>query len=401
MTSADLPAPLNTPSAVTTWPPVPGERSPLALILVTADRHVCAANETATRWFNPPRLMLPLARFLGIPEHDPRGEALQAFLDELKADPRPGELRLNLFRANGEVFSALLMATPLRDAEDSHLGFDAVLLDLSRWRDREALVPRTEVEVLQRRLQAAERSLGLLRREMEGFSQILGHDLRAPLRHVLAYLRLLRERTEGLGDAAIDEYAAGIQQASSRLGEMVEAMHDYVHLCRAQLDVQDVPLGPVVASVLGHLPSLRERGAARAPIDWRIAPDLPTVRGDPMLLAQLWRHLLDNAAKFTRGVAQPVVHVGWMRGNDGSLVFHVEDNGVGFDRQRAEKLFLLFQRQHHSTAFEGLGVGLAMSHRIVARHGGCLSCDATPDGGCRVRVTLPTDAVDGPGFDLG
>lgn len=373
----------------------------MALIVITADHRVCAANETAARWFDPPRPMLPLARFLGIPDHDDRGEALLAFMEGLKADPRPGEWRLNLCRAQGDLFSALLMLTPLRDAADSHLGFDGVLLDLSRWRDREALVPRTPHEALAQRLQASERSLGMLRREMEGFSQILGHDLRAPLRHVLAYLRLLRERTDPLADAAMAEYGDGIEQAANRLGAMVEAMHDHVHLSRTPLDLQEVPMGAVVTSVLGHLPALRVRGPARADIDWRIAPDLPSVRGDPMLLAQLWRHLLDNAAKFTRGVAAPQVHVSGSRDPDGSLVFHVEDNGVGFDRQRADKLFLLFQRQHHSTAYEGLGVGLAMAHRIVARHGGCLDCDATPDGGCRVRFTWPSPAVDGPGPDLG
>lgn len=401
MTSADLPASPDSPSPVATWPPVPGDRSPMALIVITADHRVCAANETAERWFDPPRPMLPLARFLGIPDHDDRGEALMAFMDGLKADPRPGEWRLNLCRAQGDLFSALLMLTPLRDAADSHLGFDGVLLDLSRWRDREALVPRTPREALAQRLQASERSLGMLRREMEGFSQILGHDLRAPLRHVLAYLRLLRERTDPLADAAMAEYSDGIEQAANRLGAMIEAMHDHVHLSRTPLDLQEVPMGAVVTSVLGHLPALRVRGPARADIDWRIAPDLPNVRGDPMLLAQLWRHLLDNAAKFTRGVAAPQVHVSGSRDPDGSLVFHVEDNGVGFDRQRADKLFLLFQRQHHSTAYEGLGVGLAMAHRIVARHGGCLDCDATPDGGCRVRFTWPSPAVDGPGPDLG
>ena len=291
-----------------------------------------------------------------------------------------------------------LMATPLADSDGNHLGFDAMLLDLSRWSDRTALVPATHDETLVRRLASADHSLGMLRRELEGFSQVLGHDMRSPIRHVLAFLRLARERLEALQqtDAALNEYCNGVQKAAHRLYAMIEAMHDYLLLCRARLNIMDVPMGPLVQSVLAHLASSR----TGQPIDWQVAGDLPTVRGDPMLLAQAIRHLLDNAVKFTRPVASPRIALHWTRANDGRFHFHIDDNGVGFDRQHADKLFLLFQRQHHSSDFDGLGAGLAMTHRIIERHGGELFCDATPDGGCRVRFTLPDGRLDEPGIDI-
>lgn len=385
-------------SPVAVWPPTPGHRAAAALFVVTADHRVCAANETATAWFDPPASMLPLARFLGIPEHDERKDELLVFAADLKANRQPREMRLTLRRANLEVFSSLLMATPLADSDGNHLGFDVVLLDLSRWADRSALVPPTRDESLARRLEATEHSLGMLRRELEGFSQVLGHDMRSPIRHVLAFLRLARERLEALHlkDEALREYCDGVQKAAHRLNAMIEAMHDYLHLCRARLNVTDVPLGPLVRGVLAHLGSPR----TGQPVDWQVASDLPTVRGDPMLLAQAFRFLLDNAVKFTRPVEHPRITLDWTRASDGRFHFRVEDNGVGFDRQHADKLFLLFQRQHHSREFDGLGAGLAMTHRIVERHGGELFCDATPDGGCRVRFTLPDGRLDETGIDV-
>lgn len=394
MTPADLSVDLPS-SPVTAWPPTPGHRAPAALFVVTADHRVCAANETATSWFGPASALLPLARFLGIPEHDERVDELLAFEAELRALGRPLECRLTLRRSDQRSFSGLLMATPLVDREGVYLGFEALMIDLSRWSDRENLVPRTREESLARQLDRSERSLGLLRREMESFAQILGHDLRVPLRHVLAYLRLMRERIEGMDDNALLEYAQGLQQAAGRLGSMIEAMHDYLHLCRARLDLQDVPLGPLLQGVLAHL---RSAAGARA-IEWRIAPDLPTVRGDPMLLAQALRHLIENAIKFTRDVPRPVITLAWAHSSEGGFVFRVEDNGVGFDRQQADKLFLLFQRQHHSSAFEGLGVGLAMAFRIIERHGGQLLCETAPGEGCRMRFSLPDGSLDGPGPD--
>ncbi len=378
------------PSPVNEWPPQVGDRVACALFVVTADTRVCAANGTATAWFDPPPgLMTPLARFLGILESDDRLAELQTFIDDLRSHLKVRELRISLYRHNREPFSALLVATPLVNEAGTYLGFDAMLVDLSRWQDREDLVPLTRSESLHRRFDLLVRELAMTQRELESLSQILAHDLRGPLRHVQGYLRLIRERADTLNDEPLREYGQLTLQAAHRMGDMIEAMHDYLHLCRATLDVQDVPLGPLIEGVCAHL-RLPEGGPT---IEWRIDAELPVVRGDPMLLAQAFRHLLDNAVKFTRKVAHPVITIGWQRSDDGSRTFHVEDNGVGFDRRRAERLFLLFQRQHHSTEYEGLGLGLAMTNRIVERHGGTLFCDSSPGAGCRVSFTLPAEMV--------
>ncbi|MGX5651947.1 sensor histidine kinase [Hydrogenophaga borbori] len=376
---------------VAEWPLPPGDRLPCALLLITADGVVHSANTTAHAWFEgQAHPMTPLAHFLGISEHDERVAALDGFVEGLRHTGQMRELRLALYRHTGERFSALLIGMPLIDPSGLYLGFDAMVLDLSRWQDRETLVPYTRAENLQAQLESRTRSQGLALRDMDAFAQILSHDLRSPLRHARGYLRLMREHAEKVDDPVQREYTQSAMQAIEGMSGMIDALLDFTRLSRVRVEAQAVPLGPLVQGLLVHLN--RHPHAAR--VAWRIDPDLPVVRGDPMLLAQAFSHVLDNALKFTRSVQEPRIEVGWQEGADGTRVFYVNDNGVGFDRRAADKVFTLFQRQHHSLDYEGMGVGLALMRRIIERHGGIVRCESSPGQGCRVSFTLPPDLAD-------
>lgn len=376
---------------VAEWPLPPGDRLPCALLLITADGVVHSANTTAHAWFEgQAHPMTPLAHFLGISEHDERVAALDGFVEGLRHTGQMRELRLALYRHTGERFSALLIGMPLIDPSGLYLGFDAMVLDLSRWQDRETLVPYTRAENLQAQLESRTRSQGLALRDMDAFAQILSHDLRSPLRHARGYLRLMREHAEKVDDPVQREYTQSAMQAIEGMSGMIDALLDFTRLSRVRVEAQAVPLGPLVRGLLVHLN--RHPHAAR--VSWRIDPDLPVVRGDPMLLAQAFSHVLDNALKFTRSVQEPRIEVGWQEGADGTRVFYVNDNGVGFDRRAADKVFTLFQRQHHSLDYEGMGVGLALMRRIIERHGGIVRCESSPGQGCRVSFTLPPDLAD-------
>jgi len=374
------------------WPLPPGDRLPCALLLITADGLVHSANATAHAWFEGlSHGMTPLVRFLGIDEYDERAGELDAFMEGMRQTGQMRELRLALRRHGGERFSALLMGMPLIDPSGLYLGFDTMVLDLSRWRDREALVPCTHAEDLRVRLEVSTHSRTQAMSDIDAFTQILSHDMRGPLRHASGYLRLMRERMEKANDPLQAEYTQSALGAVDSMNGMVDALLDFVRLSRVPLDVQFVPLGPLVQGVLAQL----SHHAHAATVDWRIDGKLAGVRGDPMLLAQAFSHLLDNALKFTRGVERPVIEVGWRDGDDGARVFHVHDNGVGFDRCASDRLFMLFQRQHHPLEFEGLGTGLALARRIIERHGGSMRCESSPGRGCRVSFTLPHDMARG------
>ena len=377
---------------VAEWPLPPGDRLPCALLLVTADGLVHSANATACAWFGGrTHAMTPLVRFLRLCGHDTRAGEIDAFMEGMRRTGEMRELRLALCRHTGERFSALLMGMPLIDPSGLYLGFDTMVLDLSRWQDREALVPYTHAEGLQAQLETRTRSNAMAMRDIDAFTQILSHDLRVPLRHARGYLRLMREHVATANDPLQAEYTQSAQGAVDSMKGVIDAVLDFARLSRMPLDVQFVPLGPLVRGVLGHLGH-----HAHAPtVDWRIDGRWPGVRGDPRLLAQAFSHLLDNALKFTRGLERPVIEVGWRDGADGVRVIHVHDNGVGFDRRASDKLFMLFHRQHHPLEFEGLGTGLALTRRIIERHGGAIRCESSPGQGCRMNFTLPGDLASG------
>ena len=147
---------------------------------------------------------------------------------------------------------------------------------------------------------------------------------------------------------------------------------------------------PLLHGVVAHL---RQENAQRQ-IEWVIDPDLPMVRGDAMLLAQAFGNLLNNSVKYTRPREKAHIEIGWKINPVGGRTFYVHDNGVGFDLEKAHNLFVMFQRQHHSMDFEGNGTGLALSQRIIERHGGRIWCESAPGRGCTFYFTLPFEGVD-------
>jgi light-regulated signal transduction histidine kinase (bacteriophytochrome) len=238
-----------------------------------------------------------------------------------------------------------------------------------------------ELAALRARLAACEAELAQARQGAEDFLRMVSHDLRAPLRHVLAYSGLVREM---LAEREDPTAALGTLDASARqLGQMFDAVVEQARLAVAPLVVTTVPTGLVVQEVRQ---ALAPETAGRD-IDWAIAGDLPDVPGDVAQQRLVWRHLLANAIKFTRPRAPARIEIGW-EPTPGGPCFTVRDNGVGFVSARAGNLFQLFQRLHPASQFEGLGTGLAVVQQVVHRHGGTVGIDGGPDTGCRVRFTL-------------
>lgn len=237
-----------------------------------------------------------------------------------------------------------------------------------------------ELERLRAELRAAQDALG-------DFAYTVSHDLRAQLRHINAYSGLLREELgAGLsGDSAF--FLDTISNAAQLMGRQIEGLTAWAQLDRATLE----PVVLDTASLVGEVRQTLATADAGRGIDWRVAPDLPPLRGDGVLLRQLFTHLLSNAFKFTRRTASPRIEIGWQAGAQaGWCGLHVRDNGAGFDPRHAGKLFHVFQRLHAASEFEGLGLGLALAHKIVTRHGGTIQAEGAPGAGCCVRLTLPS-----------
>lgn len=239
--------------------------------------------------------------------------------------------------------------------------------------------PEQEIDRLRSELQAARAALG-------DFAYVVSHDLRAQLRHITAYSGLLHEELQGQlsGDGA--QFLDTIGNAAQLMGRQIDGLMAWSLLDRVQLQDAVVTVPALVAEARAQLADQ----AAHRQIDWQLQDGPPAVRGDAALLRQLFTHLLSNALKFSRPRLTAVIQIGWAPApEDGQLELFVRDNGVGYNPAQQGKLFHVFQRLHGAGQFEGLGLGLALAHKIVARHGGRMAIEGAPDAGCRVSFTLP------------
>lgn len=247
--------------------------------------------------------------------------------------------------------------------------------------DAPASPQEQELARLRSELQAARDALG-------DFAYVVSHDLRANLRHITAYAGLVREEFEDGGDTLPAEalsYLETVTNAARLMGRQIDGLMAWSQLDRIELDPVPLDLSVLVAEAREALAP----EAAGRQIDWRVAADVPPLRGDAALVRQLLGHLLSNALKFTRPRARADIEIGWQPAEAGRCALYLRDNGVGFNPRLQDKLFHVFQRLHSASEFEGLGLGLALARKIVERHGGRIEAEGTLDAGCCIRFTLP------------
>jgi signal transduction histidine kinase len=217
--------------------------------------------------------------------------------------------------------------------------------------------------------------------ELEAFSYAVSHDLRAPLRTINAFSRIvIEDYAEVIGDGRA--HLNRICAASGRMAGLIDDLLQLSTTARAELQRGAFDLAQVARDVVDEL---RHADPTRQ-VDVAIPDHLPA-NGDPRLVRVVLENLLRNAWKFTSKRAAARIEVG---AHDGA--FFVRDNGAGFDSARARKLFVPFQRMHSDAEFEGTGIGLATAQRVIVRHGGRIWADSTPDHGATFSFTLAAPA---------
>jgi len=266
----------------------------------------------------------------------------------------------------------------LAEADQAHLALLRVVEDR---KTAEEEVRRLNAE-LEQRVRDRTAQLEAANQELEAFSYSVSHDLRAPLRAIDGFSRIvLDEHAPALAPEA-QRYLHLVQDNTQQMGRLVDDLLAFSHLSRQPMAKQLVDPADLVHAALQDLHAEQ----AGRQIDLVIR-DLPTCQADPALLKQVWVNLLSNALKFTRPRERAVIEVGAYE--EGSHpVYCVKDNGVGFDMQYVGKLFGVFQRLHRSEDYEGTGVGLAIVQRIVHRHGGRVWAEAKVDQGATFWFTL-------------
>jgi PAS domain S-box-containing protein len=340
------------------------EATPDAFVLVDTSGRVALVNSETERLFGYGRdellgelveLLVPM-RF-----HESHAAHRATYFADPQTRPMGSGLELSGRRKDGTEFPVEISLSPLA-IDDARLAIAAIRDVTARKQTEEAL--------------------RVANAELESFTYSVSHDLRAPIRQIDGFSRILSEKLGPSADPQIAHYLQRIQDGTRHMGRLVDDLLNLARIGRQDLRPRDVALDGIVQDVLGQLQSeVTERA-----IEWKIH-SLPTVECDPGLMKVVFTNLLTNAIKYTRHRARAVVEVGRTTRNGAGGVY-VKDNGVGFDMQYADKLFGVFQRLHRAEEFEGTGVGLATVQRIVHKHGGEIWADAVPDGGATFSFTL-------------
>ena len=248
----------------------------------------------------------------------------------------------------------------------------------------------SQIEKLNAELSHKAAQIEATNKELESFSFSISHDLRAPLRAIDGFAQMMQEDCQERLDADGKRYLSVIRQNSTRMGELIDDLLEFSRLGRQPAALGEVNVDALVREVVEEVLNSEPRaepGAAAAVPQIEVGP-LPPAHGDQGLLRQVWTHLLANAVKYSGKVQRPFIQV------SGSEVgaenhYSVRDNGVGFDMQYADQLFRVFQRLHRADEFGGTGVGLAIVHRIVTRHGGRVWAEGAVDNGAMFSFSLP------------
>jgi hypothetical protein len=223
--------------------------------------------------------------------------------------------------------------------------------------------------------------------DLESFSYSISHDLRAPLRSMDGFAAILEsDFAEQLGDEG-RRILSIIRGGSQKMDELIVSLLEFSRVGRSALQFDRVDM-----TLLADAAANEVRAQYVGPEPQIDIADLPPVQADPVVIRQVWCNLIGNALKYSAKRANPKISVSG-RIDNGEAIYQVEDNGAGFDMRYADKLFGVFQRLHRSEDFSGTGVGLAIVHRIIARHGGRIWAKGSPDAGACFQFALPVQAA--------
>jgi PAS domain S-box-containing protein len=325
-----------------------------------------------------------------IQESQMRGQYAHLARDEAIRQVRQGSegawlSDLRWLTRNGESRWVTDAAVQVRDERGQPVGSIGILQDITERKRAEEEIHQLNAQ-LEERVRQRTAQLEATNRELEAFSYSVSHDLRAPLRAVTGFARILEEEHLPHLPSEARRLLDRIQDSGRRMSQLIDDLLSLSRLTRAELRRQPVQVSRLVHEALLH----QQQHDPQRQVKWQIAPDL-TVHGDPNLLKIALENLLSNAWKFTAQRPQAHIEFGSELQPDGERAFFVRDNGAGFDMRYAGKLFGAFQRLHRSEEFEGTGIGLATVQRIIHRHGGRVWAESALDQGATFYFTLGRD----------
>lgn len=302
-------------------------------------------------------------------------------LDQIKRGQSVRHFETVRVRKDGSSVHISVAVSAIRDRSGKIVGAAKVARDSTERRAAEEALRQLNATLEQRVIERTTQ-LEAANKDLEAFSYSVSHDLRAPLRAISGFSRIVREDYSAALDADGLRYLELVEKSALQMGQLIDDLLTFSRTGRQALILQTVNTAELVNACLTDLQEMQKDRDVTINVG-----ALPDCEADPSLLKQVWLNLLANALKYTRKRDSAVITIG-SRPEGGADSYFVQDNGAGFEMKYADKLFGVFQRLHLADDYEGTGVGLALVHRIVQRHGGRVWAEANLNVGATFHFTL-------------